>query len=613
MTNDGLEKVTSVRILGDDRENKRRVNEEQARRERQERLDLEAESSTRRMAAVSMKWAALGDSDVPQQLLEEINLQKEACDRIVAAKDALIEEFNEELRRKDGEYVKALRKQAQDVTQLLAYMKEQTTALQRTYTEELQNIERAFVQERAELVEANRTEVETALERRRGMEMQFMALKQKRIVEERKELEETRVKNAEVYNILKNKLETEIQGMEQQLEEMRAAYQLNQEKLDYNWKVLHEREEENKATIAQQEKKLDRLLAALSALIQKYDKTDKQYRQENAELTEEYRRITTSFKDLQSKFRHFEISDGKRYRELWAMNEKTVSELVQKVLQADKVITEQQLGWSWVPPSDEYFSNPEGGAGRGPEDAARAEEERSRREEELRQQQRAREQSSFSNETINAVLTLISDEAGFLIEDRVRAVLEPLDPDERSVVKIDAVLKVLGVESAADVEELVRYFLRPVPRDPAAAAAGDGSPGGAASEVTLVETTEAIAALKSFITDHQTKLAEVSKNLKASVKLSADDEVKRAEREEQAFWKRMADVLPEKHWRVWVNLEKEMARYNTVLQERAAVIEETEGLHRQNEELRALLSQYLSADVNKDLIFAPMSLMRIGN
>lgn len=52
----------------------------------------------------------------------------------------------------------------------------------------------------------------------------------------------TVVMDAEEYNILKIKLETEIQTLEQQLQEMRATYQLNNEKLEYNFRLLHERE-----------------------------------------------------------------------------------------------------------------------------------------------------------------------------------------------------------------------------------------------------------------------------------------------------------------------------------------------------------------------------------
>jgi dynein regulatory complex protein 1 len=38
--------------------------------------------------------------------------------------------------------------------------------------------------------------------------------------------------------------------------------------------------------------------------------------QENMRLTDEYKRITEQFKDLQGKFRHFELVDTKKYAEV---------------------------------------------------------------------------------------------------------------------------------------------------------------------------------------------------------------------------------------------------------------------------------------------------------
>ena len=55
----------------------------------------------------------------------------------------------------------------------------------------------------------------------------------------------------------------------------------------------------------------------------------------------------------QNKFQHFEVADTKRYRDLWQMNEEVVTDLMRKVLQADKLIHEQQLGLSWLPPSEQ--------------------------------------------------------------------------------------------------------------------------------------------------------------------------------------------------------------------------------------------------------------------
>ena len=59
--------------------------------------------------------------------------------------------------------------------------------------------------------------------------------------------------------------------------------------------------------------------------------------EENMKLTDEYKRITEQFKDLQSKFRHFEQVDTKKHAEVFAMKEAEVAQVVRQLLQADKV------------------------------------------------------------------------------------------------------------------------------------------------------------------------------------------------------------------------------------------------------------------------------------
>ena len=64
--------MTKVRIMGDSRENERRINEEVNRQGRRQKLLYEAESSARQNAAVAMKWSALFDKEIPQELLAEV-------------------------------------------------------------------------------------------------------------------------------------------------------------------------------------------------------------------------------------------------------------------------------------------------------------------------------------------------------------------------------------------------------------------------------------------------------------------------------------------------------------------------------------------------------------
>jgi dynein regulatory complex protein 1 len=232
-------------------------------------------------------------------------------------------------------------------------MTEQFREQQTEYEIETQEIEAVFMHERKELIDANKKEMENLMEKRRNMEGTHMEERQKRIEHNQEQLQRNRLKDSEAYTEKKITLETEIQKLEQQLEVMRATYQLNTEKLEYNFRVLSERDIENSNTINQQKRKLARLQDNLSSLMAKYTKTDKQYKQNNIELTDEYRRITEQFQDLQGKYRHFQMSDAKKFDEVWAMKEGQVKELLALVLQADKIIHEQQLGLYWYPPNEE--------------------------------------------------------------------------------------------------------------------------------------------------------------------------------------------------------------------------------------------------------------------
>lgn len=52
--------------------------------------------------------------------------------------------------------------------------------------------------------------------------------------------------------------------------------------------------------------------------LQRYQETDTRDKKRNEELTEEFRRITKQYNDMQAKFRHFEISDNNRYEQVKA-------------------------------------------------------------------------------------------------------------------------------------------------------------------------------------------------------------------------------------------------------------------------------------------------------
>ncbi|KAJ9445493.1 Dynein regulatory complex protein 1 [Diplonema papillatum] len=573
------EEVTLFRVQADQHESTRRSQEEHRLRERLQNKADEAAASGRRDSSVLMKWNSLFQKTVPQDLLEAINKQKEACGKIIESKDRLISDLKEELKNKDEEYVRALKSQASAIDQLIATMHKRTKDVVNLYSDELEAIEAAFLNERKELLESQQGEIDTMTDRRRNVEDQNMRKRQEKVEEWQQRLHEIHETYGEYYNKLKCQLQTEIQGLEQQLEEMRALYQLNAEKLNYNLQVLSERVKENDKAIATHKRKLARLQDVLSGLITKYSDTDKRFRQENNVLTESYRRITEQYKDLQLKFQYFERADMEKYKQVWSMNEAEAMQLVNHCLHADRVLFEQQLGVEWKPPEMKFWQDDELEQ---PEEAA-VEDQEEPNDQEL-------------SEGALKVFEMLREECGFLVESRVTKtiqMLEETEPDtdqqQLDALQLEAIWTTLGVKNRNDILKMMTHFTVP--------AGDDGEP-------VLVSQQDCIRALSAFV-EQQNACATAASSKKSQQSTFLERAKRKRQRDEKEFWQRLSHVIPDGHYRVWGALEDGLEKYLKQLQDRAKLIDETDAIRQQNDELRALLNTYMQSKINDELFHPP--------
>ncbi|CAB4036422.1 Hypothetical predicted protein, partial [Paramuricea clavata] len=256
LKSDGTELVTNVQVAGDARENVRRVEEEENKRQRIEKLEAESKAAVEKFEEITKKWSQALSREIPQDLQTMLLDQKSSCDVMIDEKNKLINDFQQELKGLDDRYVKDLKKQAEDVDLMIERMDEQIKNLTKAYREELLQIEKSFVSERTELIENNRKKWQTLMQHRRDKEVEFLESRRKRVEDYEQQLDTLRVQDAEEYNMVKIKLETDVQILEQQLQQMKATYQLNQEKLEYNFQVLKKRDEENTITKSQQKRKI---------------------------------------------------------------------------------------------------------------------------------------------------------------------------------------------------------------------------------------------------------------------------------------------------------------------------------------------------------------------
>jgi len=357
LKNDGSELVSNIQVACHAREDARRGEEFEIKRQRLEKLEAEAKSAVDKFEEITKKWDLALSKDTPQGLREMLNEQKTACDTMIDEKTNLINDLQQELKAKDDQYVKDLRKQAEDIDLMIERMGEQIKTLLQAYIEELNEIERSFDFERRDLTDGHKRRWDSLMKNRREREIEYMESRQSRVNDFEMQLQALRVQDAEEYNMVKIKLETDVQILEQNLQQMKATYQLNQEKLEYNFQVLKKRDEENTITKSQQKRKITRLQDLLNNLRQKSKKQEKQYSDENQALTDDLKRITEQYKELQKKFRHFQLTDEKKFKDIWLMNEENAKTLVKDVVEEDKIIHEHQLGLPYQEPNLEFLKN----------------------------------------------------------------------------------------------------------------------------------------------------------------------------------------------------------------------------------------------------------------
>ncbi|XP_017401025.1 dynein regulatory complex protein 1 isoform X1 [Cebus imitator] len=648
----GTELVTNIQVAIDIRETHRRVEEDDIKRQRIEKLENEVKTSQDKFDEITSKWEEGKQKRIPQELWEMLNTQQLHCAGLLEDKNKLISELQQELKTKDDQYVKDLKKQSDDICLLLERMEEQVKNVMKTFREELYHIEKAFEVERQELLASNRKKWERALQAHNAKELEYLSNRMKKVEDYEKQLNKQRIWDCEEYNMIKIKLEQDVQILEQQLQQRKAVYLLNQEKLEYNLQVLKKRDEESMVIKSQQKRKINRLHDTLNNLRSKYAKQIKQFQEENQSLTLEYKRLVMQFKELQKAMSHFALIDDEKFREIWLMNEEEAKDLIARAFDVDRIIHTHHLGLPWTAP-DFWFLKNVGPISRQPQKSAtQIVEEMLLRTEEEEAEEAASESESYldlpkqiSEETTKRILTLLCDESGFLIESKLLSLLLPLEQSECYLLRLDAIFSALGIESEDDLYKLVNFFLqyrahhlssslqsKPCSQASVEASGVEGT--SMESELEPAKRTEMEGEKEESLVEGEKEEEEetppspwvihpndVLKILEAFVMglkkpresraLLRVQKSVRSNSKDSEYWQALTMVIPPSRLNLWDALYTALEKYHLVLTQRAKLLLENSSLEQQNTELQALLQQYLTSKINSELQVPPTRVLRI--
>lgn len=447
-------------------ENNRRIKEEQKREQRAKNIAAEIYANETKNIEVIFNWQQIEKMENTEELAKEVKKQNEECKKIIDSKETLIHDLEDELVKKDEEYKDSLKKMETDIDFMIEGMRKQFYEMRRMYSLQLKQIELAFKNERKEILERNKKEIERLLAEHDEQEKKNQADRLASEEEHGKRLEDDRKANIINYMNKKMLMEQEKQSIERALEELRAVFLLNQAVLEYNVKVLEEKKDENSLIEKEINAKVKRYRERRADLRKAIKKIEDDAERENMQLTRDYERVSEQFRLLQKKFQHFQKADQKRFEEIKDMNEAEVKTLMQKIIKADKVIHMQQLGIPMPPLSEFITQYLEGAAGTMGattmmhETSSLIEGSRAAGKSEGGEEQSVMTKNLEERvpiERVNEVFRLLARETSFLIDDKTKEAIREAPRGQRFGMQVEALCNALTIERG-DIELLINTF-----------------------------------------------------------------------------------------------------------------------------------------------------------
>ena len=560
----------------------------------------------------NLGWNKILNQNNPLDLETELKEMKNECDQVISIKLNFIKELEQEVMRRDHEYVNKISDQNQQIDEFVKLMRQNLTEIKKKINQELSTLNSIYSSERSS--EANSIEKKTKdfQTKRQEKEKQLTNEIITSSINNRDSLEELRQEHTQKLLLERSAFEENLQAHQKEFEDILASNQYLLEKLDYQSRVLTDSQGEHEEKAKLQAKKMSRQSEIIRSLKRKYLDDVKKYKSENAQITNEYKKLAENYRKLQDRFRKVAYADFNSFREVWNLNEKKLYELVLKVNSANEIVTKQQLGKENKEINSEFIKRKIIGTEEF-EDLTKTPQalpEIKNIESEPKYKTTGILSNKNLSENLEHLWRLISDEVGFLVDERVKNLVgipEGEDIENSTMkIKIDLLLQDLGITNEEDTAQLLSHFLRDTEFELE-------TPG-------FVRPYEVLKGLNSFVQAYKPTIQQNHMSLFSQITSDAtqntSSEVARAimqlqekmmsELPEQIkFINKKTEVVSEEIWRIWNAAYKLMQRYVKELDERSKLILDTERLKNQNNEFEMILQKYLESDTNNKLIYSP--------
>ncbi|KAL0107505.1 hypothetical protein PUN28_014670 [Cardiocondyla obscurior] len=459
---EGDEVVTSVKVANDARELQRRREAREIRRTLLRKLEEDDEECTRRYHEINEKWSGILASNDPLDIHAALEAQNAKCLEIMERKDAVIAELRQELENADLKFVTDQKSQNEDVDLLINRMDNQINIMTKAYRRELSLINDVMEKERKLLLEVLSEKWEALYKKLKEDSLAGVDKRKEIMREYEEEMKKVVIEHQEKFRAQKISSELEIQKLQQEVENTKAQCFMNVEKLDYSYAVLKRREDENAIVKNQQKRRINKLQDTVSGLKKTYVELEEKTRLEIHKLTDQVIKAHKNILDLTDKSNHFTKINDRKYMQIWDMNAKYANELLEKILNVDKIIYEQALGMEWSPPEETLLKKKDLPSYCNVMSAIEEENRLLKDRKTICESYKPAntiEEINLERRLLNHIIKHIADHCDYLIEDKLLEMLLPYTANDQLVIRLDNVFQALNIKSEKELSFLLNFFL----------------------------------------------------------------------------------------------------------------------------------------------------------
>lgn len=453
---DGAAKVTNVKVTTDEREVLRRGLFADNMRDLMKKIEDEATEAQIQYEAITSNWNTMLNIKDPLDIDAEMKKQRQKCDFLMEQKNEVITELKNNLQQMDDAYYEDLDKQDKDIKELSDRIEKQVTIMQRAYEKQLSLIEQAIKIEREVMVDHNNKRWEALYKQRDKEELAHMEYRSKQLEEHKQEIEVIMWDHHEKFREAKIELESLIQELQRELEKLKATCIINTEKIGYNYQILKKREEENVFVRSQQKRKLNKMSDVANALRAKIRKAAEEGAIEEIKADAEIVKLMQTMDDLEKKSDQFKHVNDYKFCQIWRMATHRCSELSKELRQGEVALHAQVLAGPPPPPPPPLPKSPLSKYEQ--RELANKDKSNELSESKLDETKDGRLQAA-KERLVRHILQLVTDNTGFLIENRLLKLIEKYQPVSRNLCTLDAIFMALDIQAEEDIEILCKTFL----------------------------------------------------------------------------------------------------------------------------------------------------------